>query len=218
MRNNKSVIYGIIMIFLFIVLWSCDRGGDFEDNFQNGIKSQWSPKTLEKWELAKDGENGFYRLKEPGLHDTGVSRPSEYSLIKNYIYSNFTFKCKLRCDAPVNVRYRDVVIIFGYQDDTHFYYVQFSNISDDLHNAIMLVNGEYRMRINKDIPEPVLKDQAFHNVEVKRENEKIEVYYDSKLLMQAEDNTFPSGKLGIGSYDDTASFDDVHAVGKQAVE
>jgi len=207
-----------ITILLLFMLLSCNRGREFHDDFQNGIKSQWIPRTPEKWELARDGENSYYRLKEPGEQVVGVSRPSEYSLMGDYIYGDFTIKCKIRCDTPVEARYRDVVIIFGYQDDTHFYYVQFSNISDDLHNAIILVNGEYRMRLNKDIPEPTLKDDAFHDIEVKREREKIRVYYDTKLLMQAEDNTFPSGKLGIGSYDDIASFDDVKVVGKSPVE
>ena len=209
-----ALFFAVGIPALIVSLSGCGKKTSFEDNFQTGIKPEWSPKTPDKWELAKDGENGFYRLKTPGVQDDGVRRPTEYSLVKNLSCTDFTFECKLRCDAPVDTRYRDVVIIFGYQDDTHFYYAQFSNISDDLHNAIMVVNGDYRMKLNKDIPPPTLMDQNFHNAMVKRNKEKIEVYLDGKLVMQAKDGTFKAGKIGIGSFDDVGCFDDVRIEGK----
>ena len=201
------------VILSAILLSGCSR--TFKDNFNKGIKPAWSPKTPEKWELGREGKDGFYRLKEPGKHDNGVRRPSEYSLIEGFIYTDFTFKCKLKCDSPTYRRYRDVVIIFGYQDDTHFYYVHFSNIGDDLHNAIMIVNGDYRRKLGKDVPEPTLIDLDFHKVMIKRsiKTGDIEVYFDEKMVMKAQDMTFTSGKIGVGSFDDMGSFDDIHIRG-----
>ena len=205
----------IVVIVLLIVLWPSGEV-TFKDNFKKRIKPEWSPRTPDKWALAKEGRNGFYRLKTPGAHDEGVSRPTEYSLVDDFIYTDFTLKCKIRCDAPAELRYRDAVIIFGYQDDTHFYYVHFSNISDDLHNAIMLVNGDYRQKLNKDVPEPTLVDLDFHKVRLKRNTESgdVEVYFDGNLVMKAQDKTFTEGKVGLGSFDDVASFDDVNIKGK----
>jgi len=192
----------------------------FRDNFKKGINPVWSAKTPDKWELAEEGGKSFYQLKEPGDYDTGIVRPAEYSLVDHLTYTDFTFKCKLRCDAPVERRYRDVVIIFGYQDDTHFYYVHFSNISDDLHNGIMLVNGDRRRKLNTDTPKPTLTDVDFHKAKVKRNaaTGDIKVYFDGKLVMEAQDRTFTAGKVGVGSLDDVGSFDDVYVKGRTLVK
>jgi hypothetical protein len=205
-----------ICIVVLIIFWPRSDIVTFKDKFKDGIKRGWMPKTPGKWELAEEGKNGFYRLKEPGEYTDGIMRPLEYSLVSHIVYTDFTFKCKIRCDAPVERRYRDVVIIFGYQDDTHFYYVHFSNINDDLHNGIMLVNGDYRRKLNLDMEKPTLMDMEFHKVKVKRETEtgKIEVYFDGKQVMEAQDATFTEGKVGIGSFDDMGSFDDVWVKGR----
>jgi hypothetical protein len=48
-----------------------------------------------------------------------------------------------------------------------------------------------------------------------RTGEKIEVYFDdfTKPIMTARDTTFPSGRSGIGSFDDTGDFDEVRLRG-----
>jgi hypothetical protein len=201
------------------IMWPRSGVVVFKDKFKKGISAAWSPRTPEKWELAKEEKSSFYRLKEPGDHNGGIVRPAEYSLM-GYTFMDFTLKCKLRCDAPVERRYRDVVIIFGYQDDRHFYYVHFSNISDDLHNGVILVDGDHRRKLNRDRPKPTLTDQDFHKVKVKRDTTigDIEVYFDGKLVMEAQDRTFTEGKVGVGSFDDTGSFDDVYVKGKIPVE
>ena len=205
---------------LLIILGPLGSGVTFKDNFQKAIKPAWAPKTPDKWILAKESKNSFYQLKTPGDQDEGIMRPAEYSLVKGYNYTDFTFKCKLKCDAPADRRYRDVIIIFGYQDDTHFYYIHLSNISDDLHNAIMLVNGDYRRKLSKDTPEPTLIDLDFHKVKLKRKavTGDIRVYFDGKLVMTAQDGTFAEGMVGVGSFDDVGGFDDVRIRGKLVEE
>jgi len=205
-----------IFVVVLILVWPRSDVVTFKDKFKEGIKRGWLPKTPEKWELVQEGKNGFYRLKEPGDYSDGVMRPAEYSLVGHVVYTDFKFKCKLRCDAPIERRYRDVVVIFGYQDDTHFYYVHFSNINDDLHNGIMLVNGDHRRKLNMDMEEPTLTDLEFHKVSVKRKVKTgdIEVHLDGKLVMKAQDATFTEGKVGIGSFDDIGSFDNVWVKGR----
>ena len=186
----------------------------FKDNFGGGVNPSWLPKTPQKWEWAKAGK--FYRLKEPGQHTGGIVRPAEYSLVGHVDYADFTLKCKVRCDAPIDRRYRDIVIIFGYQDDTHFYYAHLSNISDDLHNGIMLIDGDYRRKLSMALPQPILVDKEFHKLEIRRDTASgdIEIYFDSKMVMEAKDKTFTAGKVGLGSMDDVGSFDDFYVKGR----
>jgi hypothetical protein len=208
------IIFFVMSVVFLIMLGPMGGSVTFKDNFQKGIKSAWSPKTPDKWELAEEGKNKFYRLKEPGEPDNKVTRPNEYSLVKDIVYTDFTLKCKIRCDASTTQRYRDAVIIFDYQDDTHFCYVHLSNISDDLHNAIMLVNGDYRQKLNPNFPPPTLTDVNFHDVELKRRIEgDIEVYFDGEMVMRAHDTTLRNGLVGVGSSDDIASFDDFRVRG-----
>ncbi|MBD3184004.1 hypothetical protein GF312_17100 [Candidatus Poribacteria bacterium] len=216
LRLLVPITFFIICVVFLVMLTPKFGLHTFKDDFNNSIKPNWLPKTPEKWKLTRDGKKIFYQLKEPGGPVEGISRPSEYSLVGNLVYNDFTMECKVRCDAHENLRYRDAVFIFGFQDDKHFYYVHLSNISDDLHNAIMLVNGEYRKKLNEENPEPTLTDRDFHKVKIKRKSStgNTEVYFDGKMIMQMQDKTFISGKVGIGSFDDTASFDDFKVIGK----
>jgi hypothetical protein len=108
------------------------------------------------------------------------------------------------------VKNRDVCIFFGYQDDTRFYYAHICSSSDDrAHNVIMRVDGDERTRINiESLPEPLLKD-GWQTVSVQHmESGEIKVWVDGQLNMTAQDTTYPSGRVGLGSFDDTAMFDD----------
>jgi hypothetical protein len=115
-----------------------------------------------------------------------------------------------------------MVIVFHYQDPTHFYYVHFSASSDDLHNIIGLVNGKDRVKINL---EPAgksvarLTDRRFHDFKVtyNAETGEIEAFLDDLKapILTALDKTLSHGLIGVGSFDDTGSFDDIKLWGNR---
>jgi hypothetical protein len=111
-------------------------------------------------------------------------------------------------------------LFFGYQDAAHFYYVHLGKKTDDHANQIFIVNGEPRKKISTKTNEGTNWDDDWHQVKVVRHigDGKIEVYFDDmkKPVMTAEDKTFTWGRVGIGSFDDTANWADVKVYGTKA--
>lgn len=56
----------------------------------------------------------------------------------------------MKCNTDPSNPYRDMCVIFHFQDAVHFYYVHFSASSDGVHNIIGLVNGKDRVKINAE--------------------------------------------------------------------
>lgn len=111
---------------------------------------------------------------------------------------------------PLSLVGRDVCILFGYRDDTHFYYAHVSNDSNgETHNVIMKVAGDTRRRINvEDRPEPRMTEGG-HTIKVEHlSSGTITVWVDDMAnpLMTAHDTDYSSGAVGFGAFDDRAAF------------
>ncbi len=191
-----------------------------KDDFEDGEAQGWQPNVPENWGVAVEDGSSVYRLLAPGPMGK-IRAPTSWSVLSNFNVSSFVITGRLKCRAEITNKYRSVVIVFHYQDPTHFYYAHFGAISDDVHNIIALVDGKDRVKINsepvgKSIPR--LKDMEFHDFKVSYDAEtgKIKAYLDdmSTPILTAIDKTLGHGLVGVGSFDDTGSFDDIKLWGK----
>ncbi len=219
MKKISIIISFIILFVNFTNSFSQINLQRFFDNFEDGTAKNWQPNDPKKWEVVKENNNYYYNLKTQAEINTPIRRPVEFSLIKGLNYTDFTMTLKAKCLRTVDRKGRDIIIVFGYRDDTHFYYAHISNIHDNVHNSILIVNGADRKPILSGESIPGLKDKKFHNIRLRRHIESglIEVYVDDFEfpVMTAVDKTFKSGRIGVGSFDDTAGFDDVKIIGKK---
>jgi hypothetical protein len=107
--------------------------------------------------------------------------------------------------------HRDMCLFFDQQDSDHFYYVHLGARSDAHSNSIMIVNGQPRVTLIRAAE--TNWTEGWHRVRLVRRADAgtIEVYFDdfSKPHMYAIDKVFPSGRVGIGSFDDTGCWRDV---------
>jgi hypothetical protein len=184
------------------------------DDFESGSAALWTPCDPARWRVA-EGEGGrFYELTAPG--EAGKIRaPTSWSVLQTAGLTEFVFTGRFKCYTdPANDK-RDMCVIFGFQDPTHFYYVHFSASSDNVHNIIGLVNGGDRAKINFE-PEGQsvfrLTDKAWHVFKVvRRADGRVAAYIDDMAapVLTAKDAALPSGRVGVGSFDDTGAFDDV---------
>jgi hypothetical protein len=187
----------------------------------------WAPVTPSKWRF----ENGEVILAEPGVERPGPRRPFEYAVLaKGPVVGSSRIDARVRLDTAVSVSNRDVIIVFGYRDDTHFYYAHLS--SDNTiypHNGIFVVNGVDRLRIdhqwngNRLFPHgapPAVSDADWHDVRVKHcaDTGEIAVYVDGeeKPRMTAVDTTFDAGRVGFGSFDNIGRLRDLTVHGTRA--
>jgi hexosaminidase len=190
------------------------------EDFEDGEAQGWKPNIPENWSIGAESGARFYQLTAPGPQGE-VRAPTSWALLKAYDVSSFILTGRLNCASPVDNPHRDMVVIFHYQDPTHFYYVHFSASSDDLHNIIGLVNGKDREKINIEkagMSEARLSDMQFHAFKVNYNSEtgKIEAYLDDMKtpILTAQDKTLDHGLVGVGSFDDTGSFDDIRLWGE----
>ena len=104
----------------------------------------------------------------------------------------------------------DVLLIFGYQSPTRFYYVHLSKRTDGVHNGVFLVHDADRKRLDEPTSVARLVDQSWHRVRIAREtsNGRIRVFFDGDTTpaLSATDATLTSGRVGVGSFDETAEF------------
>jgi len=190
------------------------------DDFESGNAEKWTPNIPENWQVAKEENSTVYQLISPGPAGP-VRAPTSWSLLKDFDVTSFVFTGKARCKAdPANAQ-RDVCIIFHFQDPTHFYYVHFSATSDEAHNIIGLVDGKDRVKINREPPDQStarMVDLKFHEFKVTYDSRsgEIRAFLDdmSTPVLTAKDKTLDHGLVGVGSFDDTASFDNIKLWGE----
>ncbi|MDZ7262479.1 MAG: exo-alpha-sialidase [candidate division KSB1 bacterium] len=192
----------------------------FSDDFEDGKAEGWQPNIPEHWQVAQEEGSMVYQLIAPG-QEGAVRAPTSWSVIKDFDVTNFVFTVRAKCYADTAIKNRDVAIFFHYQDATHFYYVHFSANSDQVHNIIGLVNGRDRVKINQEPPGqslPRLVDQKFHHFKVSYDARtgQIKAYLDDMTnpILTAQDTTLTHGLVGVGSFDDTGSFDDIKLWGE----
>ncbi len=116
--------------------------------------------------------------------------------------------------------HRDVCLFFGYVDPAHFYYVHIGKVADPHCNQVFIVNGADRKAISLTSTEGTQWTDEWHRVKLTRNaaTGRIELFFDNfeKPAMTAEDKTFPAGRVGVGSFDDTADWDDFQLRGVPA--
>jgi hypothetical protein len=175
----------------------------------------WTFRTPELWHIAMDNDTRFLQLLPPPQRPMlpGVRRPQEYAIYSRYQFCSFSLTCRVRIDKEVEVRARDVCIIFGRRDDTHFYYAHLASVADNVHNTLMRVDGDTRQRLLDHHPPPAILDKEWHRVDVLRDVDAgtIRVYVDADSedhppLFEATDRTYEWGHIALGSFDDHGSF------------
>ncbi|MFC6886836.1 MULTISPECIES: PQQ-dependent sugar dehydrogenase [Actinomadura] len=185
----------------------------------------WAPVTPSKWRFP--GKEVV--LAEKGEQRPGPRRPFEYAVLKKGPeLASARIDAEVRLDTPVAQKDRDVIVVFGYRDDTHFYYAHLSTDNSVYpHNGIFVVNGADRLRIDQQWnanrshgAPPSITDASWHRVRVTHcaGTGEIAVYVDgaSRPVMTALDGTFGSGRVGFGSFDNIGRLRDLTVRGTPA--
>lgn len=142
---------------------------------------------------------------------TPVRRLSTYAVLKDHRWAEAVIELRVRSDEPVEKKGRDVCIVLGYVDDTHYTYVHLSNDADGrAHNIIMKVEGDTRRTIHSPAkPEARLTGDHWHDLRIQFDQRgRITVYHGSMEtpLMTATAPEVVGKPIGLGSFNDRASF------------
>jgi hypothetical protein len=183
---------------------------DFHDNFSSGKLDRWQFPFPEDWGIKEEGPLHYLhmlRSRDPLV----PRRPQQFARVKGVTVGSFTLETRVRREGS------SMMIAFNYVDTLHFYYTHLSvdpGTKVDVHNGIFLVDGAPRRRIAGLEAAPVLPDKDWHRVRVERDVNSgwIKVFVDDEPQprFSVVDKTFQCGQVGLGSFDETGDYTDVH--------
>lgn len=189
-----------------------------KDDFERGAE-RWEPLDPKQWKIKPTDKGNVFSLHEKkGTYKPPHRSPVNICLLKDVTLGDCEITARVLSTHP-DYGHRDSVIVFGYQDPAHFYYVHLATKADDHANQIFIVNGEARKKISLTTTEGTRWDDDWHTLRVVRnaKSGSIDIFFDDmkKPVMTVKDVTFPSGRLGIGSFDDTSDWDDIEIRGQE---
>ena len=184
----------------------------FEETFEKGA-DHWQPLDEKQWQIKKTDKGQVYSQHvKASAYKPPHRSPTNVSLLKDVAVSDMVLTAKVHSTHP-DYGHRDAVIVFGYQDPAHFYYVHLGKQADDHANQIFIVNDAARVKISLTSTTGTNWDDNWHTVKIVRkvEDGAIEIYFDdmAKPVMTAKDKTYAWGRIGVGTFDDTSDWDDI---------
>lgn len=183
----------------------------FSDDFEKGSE-RWTFTDPKAWTMGGEAGAKFLSLTASSDYTPQVRSPKSIARVKELSAEDFIMDVRIQ-QTGREYGHRDACIFFGYTGPSQFYYVHLATQADDHANSIFLVNNAARVSIAKERTDGTDWAKGYHQIRIKREasSGRIEVFFNdmSKPVMVAEDKTFTSGGFGLGSFDDTADFDDV---------
>lgn len=190
----------------------------FEEDFESGAE-RWQPTDDAAWKIkATDSGHVYSQFKKRSNYKPPHRSPLNISLLKGITVGDFDLHVKVKSTHP-DYGHRDVCLFFGYQNPAQFHYVHLGKKADPHANQIFIVNNKPRTKISLTTTDGTDWDDQWHQVKIVRRVKPgtIEIYFDDmdKPVMTAKDTTFTWGRIGLGSFDDTADFDDLRLYGRK---
>ncbi len=191
----------------------------FCDDFESQTSNKWLPTDPAAWKLQKQGENTVFSLiVKKSNYEPPVRSPYNRAILDDLVLTDTVLDLKFQSTSH-DYGHRSLCLFFGYQDESHFYYVHFGKKTDDHANQIFIVDGKPRTKISLTTTAGTNWDDEWHHARVVRkvDSGKIEIYFDdmTKPVMTAKNKRFTWGKVGIGSFDDPGNYDQIRVYGKK---
>lgn len=180
---------------------------------------QWSVPTGSDWEIQKEDGGQFLHMKIGRAPlPSGPRRPFQFAIADTQPFKDVTVEADIR---PLK---RSVIIVYAYRDPAHFDYAHIStDIKAPVHNGIFHVYGGERVRISPERgPAAFPEINVWYHVKLVQNSGTgtVDVTVDGKAVpaLHAVDLSLTTGKIGIGSFDETGDFKNVKITGNPAAD
>ncbi len=189
----------------------------FEADFSKG-KDGWSFTDPAAWRIVETPEGPALEQSQPSEYAPAVRSPVNIALIEGLDVDELVLEVWARSTTR-DYDHRDVCLFFGHKDPSHFYYSHIAKAGDEHAHSIFAVDGEPRVSIATERTNGVEWGDGWHRLVLVRRSGagSIEVYFDdlTQPIQVAEDHRFTNGRLGVGTFDDTAQFRSVRVWGRR---
>ena len=214
------------------------------ETFQLSDADRWQFRTPERWQV-EGPEGRRYLSVHPAAKAAGEAGGSasadgrgrlEYAMFRPYQFRSFAWSCFVRVD-PTKAASKttgktaaeltssestpgDVRVIFGWQDETHYYDVLLSALLSGASAVVTRVDGHSVQPLSRSMslssPESkagVLTDGAWHKIDILRNSDtgSIQIYVDAydeqtRPCFETKDTRYEWGSIGVGSIETPAQF------------
>ena len=165
----------------------------------------------QKWKVPYAGDwairNGELAMLVARPQEANPRYPMQYALLEGRDFDSFTLECDVKRDAG------SVILVYNWRDSAHFNYAHISVDSPEkqiVHNGIFHVYGSDRSRISKGIGPGGLPSTDWTKVKMDYDSKTgriiVEVGGQRLPSLDAVDVSLTSGKVGLGSFFETAQF------------
>ena len=136
--------------------------------------------------------------------------PLNIALLAPWLFGSFVLEVEVQ-QTGREYGHRDACFFFAFDSPERFYYAHLATSPDERAHNIFLVNQSARSNTAPVFPHGVdWGNDEWHTIRVERSLEKGEtsVYFDGDetATVQSSDTTLSWGRVGVGSFDDTAKF------------
>ncbi len=176
----------------------------------------WSVPVASDWLIEQSDAVPVLSLRQSRGPIPGPRRPIQFALAQTPDFDRVTLS------ADVMPLARSLIIVFAYRDEAHFDYAHLSidaAAAQPVHNGIFHVYGGERVRISSERgPAAFPATNRWYHVELARDSQTgaVRVSVDGRPIpaLSAVDVSLGPGKIGLGSFDETARFKNLHISGK----
>lgn len=166
---------------------------------------------------------GTWEMEEHTLHITSntitrtpYTTPSAIAFYNVRNFGSCEIRAEIKSTAAVDEERGDMLMIFGYQSPSQYYYVHLTGTTDSIHNGVFIVNNAGRKKIDYTEYAPTITDREWHTVRLVRDLAAgtIQLFMDRDDLpkMSFTDTTLGTGKVGFGSFNDTGEIKNVSVI------
>ena len=188
------------------------------EDFEKGA-DRWEFSDPKAWKIADGPKGKMLSLFEKTTPPVPHKSPFAIALLKDVTVGDFVLEADLQSTVKRHPQ-QDLCLVFGYQDNAHFYYSHLARKTDKNNNQIFLVNGADRAMISLRTSEGTDWSDEWVHVKVVRKvaDGTIEVYWDDMKtpVQTAQSKIFAWGRVGLGSFKDLGNFDNVVLRGVKA--
>lgn len=165
----------------------------------------------QKWKVPKGAEwavhEGALVMLAARPQEANPRYPIQYALLDGEDFDSFTLECEVKRDSG------SLILVYNWQNASHFNYVHLSVDSPEkqiVHNGIFHVYGSDRSRISKGIGPGSLPTSDWTKVKMTYDSASgrisVEVGGQRFPSLEAVDVSLTRGKIGLGSFFETAQF------------
>lgn len=179
---------------------------------------KWTVPHATDWNVEQEDGTAVLHLATAREPLPGPRRPNQFAVAYTPDFNRVTVEADVR---PLK---RSLMIVFAYRDAAHFDYAHLSTDSatkQPVHNGIFHVYGGERVRISSEVGRPAFPEtDRWYHVQLVYDSKSgtVQVSVDDRLIpaLHAVDLSLGPGKVGVGSFNETADFKNIKIIGTPA--